>query len=197
MLNLLRIIGLVLSLTGLINAGEIDLTVDLGYSKYQGVDENNGISHWLGIRYAAPPVGDLRFRSPQEPVTNTTLQIADTVPSLQLLSMSTSAELFKHGPVCHFTPSTSLNKSRSEDCLFLDVYAPTSNKAPSPVFVWFQGGGFNTLSNPNQNGSALIQAGNYDIVFVTFNYRVGPYGFLASKEVQVCRLEGRLNHMHF
>jgi carboxylesterase type B len=53
-----------------------------------------------------------------------------------------------------------------------------------PVFVYFQGGGFNTLSNPNLNGSSLINAGDHDIVTVTFNYRVGPWGFLASQEVQ-------------
>ena len=62
-------------------SGDVNLTIDLGYSKYLGVDECNGISHWLGIRYAAPPVGDLRFRAPQDPVFNETLQIADTVCS--------------------------------------------------------------------------------------------------------------------
>lgn len=47
-----------------------------------------------------------------------------------------------------------------------------------------QGGGFNANANPNYNGSSLVVASNMNIVVVTFNYRVGPYGFLASKEVQ-------------
>lgn len=64
------------------------------------------------------------------------------------------------------------------------MYAPTVNTGSHPVFVYFQGGGFNTLSAPNLNGSSLINAGDHDMVVVTFNYRVGPYGFLASKEVQ-------------
>lgn len=70
--------------------------------------------------------------------------------------------------------------------MFLDVYAPTENLTETlhPVFVFFQGGGFNSLSNPNLNGSSLINAGDLDIVVVTFNYRVGMWGFLASQEVQ-------------
>ncbi|TVY64341.1 Lipase [Lachnellula suecica] len=152
----------------------INLTVDLGYSVYQGVDEGNFIAHWLGIRYAAPPLGDLRFRGPKDPVVDETLHIADT-----------KAYICKHGGICLSSPSSSLDSRYTEDCLFLDVYAPTRNtRGPKPVFVWFQGGGFNSLANPNQSGSNLIQNGDYGIVFVTFNYRVGLYGFLASQEVQ-------------
>ena len=72
-----------------------------------------------------------------------------------------------------------------EDCLFLDVYAPTAATTSSrlPVYFWIQGGGFNTLSNANYNGSDLITVSDMNMVVVTFNYRVGPYGFLASNEV--------------
>ena len=52
------------------------------------------------------------------------------------------------------------------------------------MFVWFQGGGFNENADPNFNGTSLIQAGDNDIVIVTFNYRVGVFGFLTSSEVQ-------------
>jgi len=73
----------------------------------------------------------------------------------------------------------------SEDCLFLDVYAPSNTTPDSklPVFFFIQGGGFNQNSNANLNGSGLIRAGDMDLIVVTFNYRVGPYGFLASQEV--------------
>ncbi|KAI8962112.1 alpha/beta-hydrolase [Daldinia sp. FL1419] len=69
---------------------------------------------------------------------------------------------------------------RSEDCLFLDVYAPTKANRHSklPVYFFIQGGGFNELSNPNYNGSGLIEASGNSIVVVTFNYRVGLYGFI-------------------
>jgi carboxylesterase type B len=57
----------------------LSTTVDVGYSKYKGTQLPNGITQWLGIGYAAPPLGDLRFRAPQHPTYNHTLQIADTV----------------------------------------------------------------------------------------------------------------------
>lgn len=60
-----------------------------------------------------------------------------------------------------------------------------------PVFVWIQGGGYNALTNANYDGSGLIEASDYNIVVVTFNYRVGPYGFLASEEVEQ---QGSLNN---
>lgn len=75
----------------------------------------------------------------------------------------------------------------SEDCLFLDVYAPTNATTDSklPVFVFIQGGGFNDNANPNLNGTGLIKASSNSIVVVTLNYRVGPYGFLANRKQAV------------
>lgn len=164
------VLGLVLGLTkarGYSTATNINLTVDLGYSKYNGSNMNNGVSQWLGVRYAAAPKGDLRFRAPQDPVPDGKTYMANA-----------------RGPLCHGTPSTAYNPQNSEDCLFLNVFAPTKNTGLHPVFVYFQGGGFNLLSNSNLDGSSLINAADHDLVVVTFNYRVGPYGFLASKEVQ-------------
>jgi carboxylesterase type B len=59
-----------------------------------------------------------------------------------------------------------------------------------PVYFFIQGGGFNDNGNANYNGSGLLLAANMDLVVVTFNYRVGPYGFLASEAV---REDGDLN----
>lgn len=88
--------------------------------------------------------------------------------------------------ICLATGGSLTSNTTSEDCLFLDVYAPTNATADSnlPVFFFIQGGGFNVDSNPNLNGSGLITAADMDMVVVNFNYRVGPWGFLASKEVQ-------------
>ncbi|OTB10372.1 hypothetical protein K445DRAFT_70422 [Daldinia sp. EC12] len=145
----------------------VDTTVDLDCNKYVGFATPNGITQWLGIRYAAPPVGDLRFMPPQDPPCNKTTQIAD-----------------KHGKLCLSTSNSPPDNSHSEDCLFLDVYAPTEATRHSklPVFFFIQGGGFNVLSNPNFNGSGLIEASGNSIVVVTFNYRVGPYGFITHED---------------
>jgi hypothetical protein len=69
-------------LSGLLSVavvGAVEPLVDVGYSKYQGVSLENGVTQWLGVRYAAPPVGDLRFAAPQDPLKHKTTIVADTV----------------------------------------------------------------------------------------------------------------------
>jgi carboxylesterase type B len=75
--------------------------------------------------------------------------------------------------------------SHSEDCLFVNVFSPSTANDTSllPVYVFIQGGGFNMNGNADYNGADLIDAGDDGIVVVNFNYRVGPYGFLASNEI--------------
>ncbi|KAK5110708.1 hypothetical protein LTR62_005585 [Meristemomyces frigidus] len=149
-------------------ATAVQPVVNLNYSSYEGVPLSNGITQWLGIRYAAPPLGDLRFSAPQPPVNANGTVAANA-----------------HGPTCLGTASGPPTNKSSEDCLFLDVYAPSNITSDSklPVYFFVQGGGFNTNSNANYNGSSLIMAGDFDIVVVNFNYRVGPYGFLAGQEI--------------
>lgn len=96
----------------------------------------------------------------------------------------------QHGALCipvAGNRNAAVPSNHAEDCLFIDVYAPTDaylSNASLPVYFFIQGGGFAALSNPNYNGSGLVQASGNNIVVVTFNYRVGPYGFLASKEIE-------------
>ncbi|OCK85730.1 alpha/beta-hydrolase [Lepidopterella palustris CBS 459.81] len=155
------------------HAAAVDPLVDLGYIKYHGTPLSNGITQWLGMRYARPMtrLDSLRFAAPQDPLPN-----------------STTVEADQHGPVCIRTGvelKAEFGGQESEDCLFADVYAPSTATSanPVPVFVFIQGGGFNGNANANYNGSSLIQAGDMDIVVVNFNYRTGPYGFLASNEI--------------
>ncbi|KAI1459741.1 alpha/beta-hydrolase [Annulohypoxylon moriforme] len=144
----------------------VDPTVNLICNKYTGYSTPNGITQWLGIRYAAPPLGDLRFAPPQDPPCNITA----------------TQDATQHGPVCLSVGSNPPSSGTAEDCLFLDVYAPSNATRNSrlPVFVFIQGGGFSVNSNPNLNGSGLIEASDYNVIIVTFNYRVGPYGFITN-----------------
>lgn len=156
-------------------AAATDTCARLGYSSYNGAALPNGVTQWLGIRYAAPPLGDLRFAAPEDP------------PAVEGV-----VEADAHGPICLKTPGDAdeaaafvPSPDTSEDCLFMDIYAPTdaTEKSRLPVMFFIQGGGFNENSNANFNGSGLVLASEMNIVVVTFNYRVGPYGFLASEEV--------------
>ncbi|CVL05264.1 related to triacylglycerol lipase II precursor [Fusarium mangiferae] len=153
--------------------------VNLGYAKYEGVALSNGVNQFLGMRYAAPPTGSRRFRLPDRPLNETHL-----------------VQAHKHGAVCYgVNPSVPTpDLEFSEDCLFIDVYAPknaTSNKDGGlPVMLWIQGGGFVQNINANYNGSGLIEATQGNMIVATFNYRVGPYGFLANHELKE---EGNLN----
>jgi hypothetical protein len=77
--NIVTLVALVASTVVAAPASKPSLVVDLGYSKYQGTNLGNGVSQWLGIRYAAPPLGDLRFRAPRNPLVNHKLQVANKV----------------------------------------------------------------------------------------------------------------------
>ncbi|GJJ10746.1 hypothetical protein Clacol_004973 [Clathrus columnatus] len=165
LLALLRLSSLITVLGAAVSKNP---TVDLGYTIYEGTAQSNGQNQFLGIRYAAPPLGDLRFRAPQPPLTTTGVQPAT-----------------EFGSVC-FGVGQGLAEGLSEDCLFLNVWAPSDATPESklPVFFWIQGGGYCTNSNANYNGSELIQFTENKMIFVALNYRVGPFGFLTSEKVK-------------
>ncbi|KAM0562320.1 hypothetical protein ACHAPJ_002007 [Fusarium lateritium] len=139
--------------------------VGLSYSNYKGNDLGNGVTQWLGMRYAAPPVGQLRFMPPQDPVRSRGTKDASKF-KLKCIGGGASSRL--------------IGKSQSEDCLFVNVFAPTNAtpKSKLPVFVWIQGGGFNSNSRPTVNATGLTQASDLNMVVVTLNYRVSIFGFL-------------------
>lgn len=84
-------------------ARAVQPVVNLDYSSYRGTSLPNGVTQWLGIRYAAPPLGDLRFAAPQAPLsTNGTVIDADA-----------------HGPICLGTDKGPPTNESSEDCLFM------------------------------------------------------------------------------
>ena len=120
-----------------------------------------------GIPFAAPPVGDSRWREPRSPAPWTGVRKATTfAPACMQTGVSMPGEI---------PPTT------SEDCLYLNIWTPASAKN-LPVIVWIYGGGFfnGSASMPLYWGDRLARKG---AVIVTFGYRVGPFGFLAHPEL--------------
>ncbi|KAI1270643.1 alpha/beta-hydrolase [Xylariaceae sp. FL1019] len=148
--------------------------VDLGYAKYQGLRLNAGIDEYLGMRYAQAPVGNLRWRAPQDPLVVDEIQSADEFKAICI----------GHGQ----TPSNTTD----EDCLYVNVFKPSEANSTSklPVWLYIQGGGYASNSDYNFNGTEVIQKSGNGIVFVNFNYRVSLYGFLSSERI---REDGDLN----
>jgi len=134
----------------------------------EGTVEPSGVHSFKGVPYAAPPVGDLRFREPQ-PVR----------------PWQGVREVKAFGPRAMQLPIFGDMKFRSngmsEDCLYLNVWAPAAGKG-LPVLVYFYGGGFigGDGSEYRYDGESMAKRG---IVAVTVNYRLGVFGFLAHPEL--------------
>jgi para-nitrobenzyl esterase len=139
-----------------------DTTVSTNSGPVCGILQN-GDYQWLGIPYAAPPVGSLRWEPPQPPVPWTT-----------------TLDATAFGDQCFQAPSVFASQPSSEDCLFVNVVRPAGS-VPSgglPVLVHIHGGGF-IGGNGDADYSLLANTGNE--VVVSMNYRLGIFGFLASR----------------
>lgn len=121
------------------------------------------MNSYLGIPYAAPPVGDLRWRPPQPVVPWQGVRAAHSF-----------------GPACAQTAEWIPNP-KSEDCLYLNVWAP-AHATKLPVLVWIHGGGFygGTAAQPLYDGANLARHG---AIVVTVNYRLGIFGFFSHPEL--------------
>ncbi|KAJ7116495.1 alpha/beta-hydrolase [Mycena epipterygia] len=154
-------------------AGIASLDVSLNTGTFRGVSTVNGTEKWLGIPFAEPPVGSLRFKAP--------------VPIVQASSGIKNASAF--GNACP-QPSGSLGAAIAEDCLFLNVFRPagTNSNASLPVLVWIHGGAYTSgaASVPQYDPTRILQksvALNKPIIFVSTNYRLNTFGFLSSASV--------------
>jgi len=139
-------------------------------------DASGTISIYKGIPFAAPPVGDLRWKAPQplKPWSQVKACTAFGPSPMQNkpvpFSMWTEEFLIAKEPI-------------SEDCLYLNVWTPAKTAAEKrPVLVWIYGGGFGSggSSAPIYDGEAMAKKG---IVFVSINYRVGIFGFFSHPEL--------------
>lgn len=126
---------------------------------------DGAVSSWKGIRYAAPPVGPLRFRAPVPPEPWTDVYDATEFGPCEPQSRIAVIPLGD-------------NVMMDEDCLSLNVWAPTENASKKPVMVWIHGGAYfrGASSQPVYDGRSLAENG--DVVVVTINYRIGVFGFV-------------------
>jgi len=125
------------------------------------------VEAYLGIPYAAPPVGDLRWREPQPVKPWAGIRAADQYSA----------------PCAQRVQGAATTPAPSEDCLYLNLWAPANPLAKKlPVIVYIFGGGYNggTSSMPSLSGEYLARKG---VVYVNFNYRLGVLGSLGLPEL--------------
>ena len=147
------------------------VTVKTESGLLSGAPPTAGVTAYLGIPYAAPPVGELRWKPPQPALRWDGIRKADTFGTSCMQNQAGSRlpwteEFMTQGPI-------------GEDCLFLNVW--TAARAPDgrvPVMLWIYGGGFNEGSSSVAvyDGTELAKKG---VIVVSVNYRVGPLGFLS------------------
>jgi para-nitrobenzyl esterase len=130
----------------------------------RGKVSSAGVREFLGIRYAAAPVGNLRWRPP--------------VPHAPWFQTLDATQFANH---CPQTASPFGIASTTEDCLFLNVFTPQSNGGggigePRPVMVWIHGGALVDGESNDYDPTAMVKDG---VIVVTINYRLGILGFLA------------------
>jgi para-nitrobenzyl esterase len=123
----------------------------------------DGVNTFLGVPFAAPPVGKLRWRAPQAVVPWQGVKAARAF-----------------APACAQT-ATWVPNPKSEDCLYLNVWTPDKARK-LPVIVWIHGGGYygGTAAMPMFDGGTLARRG---VIVVTLNYRLGIFGFFAHPEL--------------
>ena len=149
--------------------------VETTFGPVLGTDDGE-IRTWKGIRYAAPPVGDLRFRVPEPPQPWT--EVADATSFGPACPQPT----FQNMPL-------DLGASQDEDCLRLNVWASAGTEPgdAKPVLVWLHGGAY-ILGSGSQalyDGRRLVSGG--DVVVVTVNHRLGALGFLDLSSFNTAR----------
>ncbi|KLO13416.1 cephalosporin esterase [Schizopora paradoxa] len=152
--------------------------IDLGYAKIQGAfNATDDVTEFLGIRFAAPPVGKLRFQAPRKPLQQQGIQVADVeAPECPQGTIGIEA----NNPFQGLT-RRAMNTTEIEDCLFLNVHVSgkITPGANMPVVFWIHGGGYADGGAVGFDGSDLIREAGGGIVAVEVQYRLGLFGTLS------------------
>ena len=155
----LRMFALLLTVR-VVSASNLETLVKIDSGLVSGTRSGNAVRSYKGIPFAAPPVGDLRWKAPQPVKPWSSIRVANEYP--------------KNCPQPPLIPGP-----QSEDCLGLNVWTPTRSASERlPVMVWIHGGGFviGASSQSAYDGESLASQG---VVVVSVNYRLGVLGFLA------------------
>ncbi len=142
-----------------------------------GVTLKSGVRAFKGIPFAAPPVGPLRWREPQPPEPWSGIREAAGFGNVCMQQRAP-----KRVPV-NVAVDLADSPKMSEDCLYLNVWTSAGRAgARLPVMIWIYGGAYRegAGSSPHNDGEALARKG---VVLVTFNYRLGPFGFFSHPEL--------------
>jgi para-nitrobenzyl esterase len=151
------------------NADDVNLQVKTQYGILEGFEED-GVKKFLGVPFAQPPVGELRWKAPQ-PVQPWEGIREAKVFSDDPMQLDVFGDMAFRGP------------KRSEDCLYLNIWTTANTTADAlPVLIYFNGGGLmaGSGSEPRYDGSAIAKEG---VIGVTANYREGVFGFFAHPEL--------------
>lgn len=157
--------------------------VETDKGRVQGL-EQDGVDAFLGLRYAAPPTGERRFR-PAQPA-EAWEGVADATgygaPCMQLYTPSGPRTSDLTRQMQGIFPTFTESKIDNEDCLFLNIWTPDAATGSRPVMVWFHGGGhvYGSGNWPAYNGRNLAAKG--DVVVVTVNHRLNAFGYLNLAE---------------
>lgn len=178
-----RAVAVLLPLVTVVAAHGAPVRVESGM--LSGTVVESGVESWKGIPYVAPPVGELRWREPRPATAWSGVRAAT----------SFAADCMQHP---YPEDSAQLRTTPAEDCLYLNVWAPVSapeRRAESrlPVMVWIYGGAFvNGGGSPAiYDGAAFARRG---LVFVSFNHRLGRFGFFAHPALRKESPQGPLGN---
>lgn len=162
--------------------------------------QKDGLNVFLGIPFAAPPVGERRWLPPEplQPWSGVKETMAFGPAAPQIIAPPNSQNPLQTG----FNVDTSLGTqpAANEDCLYLNVWTPGLDNVRRPVMFWIHGGGFTGGSGSSPMYDGGVFAGRDDVVVVTINYRVNVFGFLRLNEVTGGRIpssgnEGMLDQL--
>jgi para-nitrobenzyl esterase len=151
-----------------------DTIVKTDYGKLKGYIDGETLV-WKGVPYAKPPVGELRWKAPQDPRPWHGVRDA-ILPADKCTQLNTLEEWINTGEV---------DPKSSEDCLYVDIYRPKRNmkrRERLPVYVWIHGGSNFFGSAMDFDGTALANRSN--VVVVIIQYRLGPLGWFYHPAVQ-------------